>query len=457
MKANYVVTGCVGALLLCAGFCGLGTFLFQKRATDGFFAEIAQAKSDGLPTTMAEFTKPVEPKLNAGPGLLAAAEALKKETSERTRPKSGRTTPTFDFNRRDWESEIPKNEKFYNAAIASMNPALDRAVAATKMPAFGFDRDYNKGFSTLFPEYAEMKMVSRWLSTRAILRAKAGNELGMAEDLRAIARISAFCATDDILLGYLVQVSVEEIGMKAALQCLSLRNGSPGSIRAVRDAARALGPIPNVKNSIRAEYFLTMLSLKEIINKRDPNELKEMLGLGADSSPASEYGIGKNLMMVPGMLDTNAKNALEQQRLNYLALPTDPLDLVKSKSAFNAATRRLIAQEKNPQYYLANMLSPVFEGAADAFVTAAQERRLMEILLVGLEERNRSGRFPPKLPVKGALATDLFDGGVLRYSLKAGRLRIYSVGPDGNDNGGVGPSTSPGGGEHDIVVSFPSE
>jgi hypothetical protein len=325
------------------------------------------------------------------------------------------------------------------------------------MPAFGFDRDYSKGFSTLFPEYAEMKMATRWLSMRAILRAKAGNEAGMAEDLRAIARISAFCATDDILIGYLVQVSVEEIGMKAALQCLSLRNGSPGSIRAVRDAANVLGPIPNVKNSIRAEYFLAMLSLKEIINKRDPNELKELLGLGPDSPAAAEYGVLSNLMLAPGMLDTNAKNALEQQRLNYLALPTDPLDLVKSKSAFNAATRRLIAQEKNPQYYLANMLSPVFEGAADAFVTAAQERRLMEILLVGLEERNRSGRFPPKLPVKGALATDLFDGGVLRYSLKAGRLRIYSVGPDGNDSGGVGPSTSPGGGEHDIVVSFPSE
>ncbi len=457
MKSKFVLLGCAGFVVVCAGFCGLGTFLFQNRATDGFFAEIAQAKADGLPTTLEEFTKPVEPKLNAGPGLLAAAETIKQQASALTRPKTGSRTPTFDFNRSNWEAEIPKNEKFFNAAIASMNPALDRAVAATKMPAFGFDRDYNKGFSTLFPEYAEMKMVSRWLSLRAILRAKAGNEAGMAEDLRAIARISAFCATDDILIGYLVQVSVEEIMMKAALQCLSLRNGSPGSIRAVRDAAKVLGPIPNVKNSIRAEYFLAMLSLKEIINKRDPNELKELLGLGPDSPAASEYGVLSNLMVAPGMLDTNAKNALEQQRLNYLALPTDPLDLVKSKSVFNAATRRLLAQQKNPQYYLANMLSPVFEGAAEAFVTAAQERRLLEVLLLSLEGRNRTGKFPAKLPVKGALATDLFDGGVLRYSAKAGRITIYSVGPDGNDNNGVGPSTSPGGGEHDIVVSFPTE
>lgn len=338
-----------------------------------------------------------------------------------------------------------------------MNPALDRAVAATKMPAFGFERDYSQGVVTEFPEFSQLRSVPKWLSARAILLAKAGNELGMAEDLRAILKISDFADTDGILHGQLVAVAIENIAWRAAQDCLTIRNGSPGTIRAVRDAMKSLGPVPSIRTAMRYEYYFAMSLLLDLIEKRDPELLEAILTFGGGKWAGVSLPLVNTFLMEPGMLKANAKNVLETKRLTYLALPQDPLDLPKVKAAFAAQASRLAAKESNREFYLAQVMSEDLVERAGFFAQTAQQRHLVEILLRCLEERNRTGKFPAKLPVKGALATDLFDGGVLRYSVKSGRVKVYSVGPDGNDNGGIGPSTSPGDGEHDIVVSFPSE
>jgi hypothetical protein len=58
--------------------------------------------------------------------------------------------------------------------------------------------------------------------------------------------------------------------------------------------------------------------------------------------------------------------------------------------------------------------------------------------------------------VTGALVTDLFGSGPLRYALNAGKLKIYSVGMDAVDNGGTERAFGEEK-EFDLVVSFPRE
>jgi len=177
-----------------------------------------------------------------------------------------------------------------------------------------------------------------------------------------------------------------------------------------------------------------------------------MTSYGQESDNSSR--MFSELMLTQGLLESNAANFLRITRENYLALPTDPLDLTKAKAVFAATDKKLDAEANNIHYVFARIMAPVFANASEAFVRSAQQRRLLEVLVVSLQERNRTGRLPAKLPVKGALATDLFDGGNLRYSLVDGKLKIYSVGIDGFDNGGA-QQTDGNTKDIDIVVSFP--
>jgi len=153
-------------------------------------------------------------------------------------------------------------------------------------------------------------------------------------------------------------------------------------------------------------------------------------------------------------LESNVANLLRVTREAYQALPDDPLDLPAAEAVFAANDKKLAAEANNNHYVLARSIFPVPNEAPNVFVRLAQRRRVLEVLLVSLEERNRTGKFPARLPVTGALATDLFNGGKLRYSIVDGKLKIYSVGIDGSDNGGIeryyGDERN-----FDIVMSFP--
>jgi len=452
MKAKFVLLGCAGSILLCLGACGLGTFIFTKRAGDGYTSEIKQAKKDGLPTTAEVFSPAIDPGKNSAPALLAAAKSVRDQVGDLAKKAKEPQKSVLQLSSRGWSRTVAANDSILQPAVAKLKPSLDKAVRATKMPGFRFNRDYSRGFDLLFPEYADFKTLTRWLSVRAILRANSGDDAGMAEDLTALAKISAACGSDDFLIGFLVQVATESITLQTMEQCLTEAKGRPGTIRAVRQAMKAFAPVPNVKEALRGEYFLSMMSMQKLIKNRNPKDLEMMTSYGQESDNSSR--MFSELMLTQGLLESNAANFLRITRENYLALPTDPLDLTKAKAVFAATDKKLDAEANNIHYVFARIMAPVFANASEAFVRSAQQRRLLEVLVVSLQERNRTGRLPAKLPVKGALATDLFDGGNLRYSLVDGKLKIYSVGIDGFDNGGA-QQTDGNTKDIDIVVSFP--
>jgi len=349
-----------------------------------------------------------------------------------------------------WNRSVVTNASVLQPAIAKLAPSLDRAVEASKLPGFWIDRDTSWGFDAIVTEFSDLKFITKWLSVRAILRAQSGDDTGLAEDLTAMARISAFCGSDDSLIGYLVQVATEDMTLQAMEQSLSASNGRPGTIRAVRQALKTFAPVLNIKTALRGEYYKSLVGMQETIKLSDPGFFDVFTTQEARNSPS----VWSRLMMSHGMLESNVANLLRVTRETYQALPEDPLDLPATEAVFAANDKKLAAEANNNHYILARSILPVFPDAPKVFVRSAQRRRLLEVLLVSLEERNRTGKFPTKLPVTGALAIDLFDGSKLRYSIVDGKLKIYSVGIDGSDNGGIeryyGDEKN-----FDIVMSFP--
>jgi hypothetical protein len=89
MKAKFVLLGCAGSILLCLGACGLGTFIFTKRAGDGYTSEIKQAQKDGLPTTAEVFSPAIDPAKNGAPALVAAAKAVREQSEALSKNANG--------------------------------------------------------------------------------------------------------------------------------------------------------------------------------------------------------------------------------------------------------------------------------------------------------------------------------------------------------------------------------
>ena len=450
MKAKFILLGCAGTILLCMGAGGISSFFLTKQAREGFANEIAQAKKDGLPTTFEAYSPPIDPAKNSAPALVAAAKALGDQLSEITGKSKEPQTKVLKLWNQGWNRSVITNASVLQPAIAKLGPSLDRAVEASKLPGFWIDRDTSYGFEAFTNEFSDLKLITKWLSVRAILRAYAGDDAGVAEDLAAMARISAFCGSDDSLIGYMVQVATEAMTLQAMEQCLSSSNGRPGTIRAVRQAMKTFAPVINMKSALRGEYYKLLVSMQEIIKQREPGTFDVFTTLEARNSPS----VWSRLMVSQGMLESNVANLLRVTREAYQALPDDPLDLPAAEAVFAANDKKLAAEANNNHYVLARSIFPVPNEAPNVFVRLAQRRRVLEVLLVSLEERNRTGKFPARLPVTGALATDLFNGGKLRYSIVDGKLKIYSVGIDGSDNGGIeryyGDEK-----KFDIVMSFP--
>jgi hypothetical protein len=107
---------------------------------------------------------------------------------------------------------------------------------------------------------------------------------------------------------------------------------------------------------------------------------------------------------------------------------------------------------------LVGLLTPAVLKAQTAHDKSEQMRRNVQIAFALAAYRSQYGRYPEKLDslVPEYLATlpdDLFSGKPVIYRLTEDGYLLYSVGPNGEDEGGRGPEDQPRG--DDLTVRVP--
>jgi len=100
-------------------------------------------------------------------------------------------------------------------------------------------------------------------------------------------------------------------------------------------------------------------------------------------------------------------------------------------------------------------LFPVFTQVADAYVRAQANRKCVKALLAVLEFRASHRRLPKTLAEAGVSEIDPFDGQPLRYVVSGNTCKVYSVGQDKVDDGGLRRSGATEK-NSDVVVQYPS-
>jgi hypothetical protein len=83
------------------------------------------------------------------------------------------------------------------------------------------------------------------------------------------------------------------------------------------------------------------------------------------------------------------------------------------------------------------LIFPVFAQAAAAFEKMGANRACAKAMIEVILFRNRHGHFPETLEEAGVHALDPFDRKPLKYRVTEKGFRIYCVGNDGKDDGGL--------------------
>ena len=298
----------------------------------------------------------------------------------------------------------PADVAHLRAELAKVAPALAEAREGSLKPGFSFDRRWELGSALTFPEYSDGRGLCRALVLRAML---AKDPASAADDLETAARMRAHLGSEPVLIAALVGNGIEN-DVHRGIRAVARRGGAWTA--AVRPALEALGPIPSLRRTLAAEPAFGAHFAEEL-QRLGPNNFASV-----DNEPTP---LAFRFVRFRPVRDAYQARVLEYWRNAWRKLPQDPTDARGARDAL-----QMPSPESGPSYAMLEFVLPVFDRFAETNERSEADRRLTRAAL-----DLWSGRTP-------TLAKDPFGGGPLRLKRTGADWTLYSVGPNGVDDGG---------------------
>ena len=317
--------------------------------------------------------------------------------------------------------------------LAEYEPVLADIEKGSKLPYCYFPKDWDLGYMVLFPEYADLKTVTKHLASRMRLRIHEGDIDGAIEDLDTLSAFAGHVRQQPILIGLLVSIACDSIISKAIEVELPAAARDPRLLAAFRRYAEGKPESWNLSGVIASEAFFSYWGIENIAGTGKFSEIYSYGYVGAgsprksissyvtDAAMASPYSLRK---IKSAVLDVWTPTIAEYR-------PGDD-----EKGTIEALERRFSEATQDSLFaevYL-DIMSPVYAGFWQSLYRARAQRRMLLAALDLIEHRSETGAWPESLD---SAYIDPFDGKPLRYRIDGDGFRIWSVGWDGNDDGGV--------------------
>lgn len=402
-------------------------------------------RAAGLPWTAADLAPnpSVRPEENAAPGLRAALAAWPQRTSS-------------------WkgETQVAYADPLGSAAlqggsvvvrIARVAPALRLVHEAVARPRLDFGRDWDLGQSAPFSERPGFKAIASTLAARAETRAAGGDDAGALADLEDACRLGVLVASEPTILSAFVGGGCETSALKGVLVCLTRAAGDPRRLEVYRDWLARPVPTIDLNRALRGELYSIVATLRNLESRDmmpDPLRLKagDVPDLVGGARPLRRDGF-------PPDLRDRAYLARCLRRWTELAEAThgltDPVDRIGQEAEWIESSHQEVMTAIS---FYEFTLFPIYSNLGRTNRSLTTRRALALAFADALVLHAREGRWPASVPVP-----DPFGEGDLKVRLDGGRFRVYSVGEDGRDDGGLAPGETAGPGPHgrDIVAVYP--
>jgi hypothetical protein len=320
---------------------------------------------------------------------------------------------------------------------------LDFLHRAGERPSCDFGLDYSKGAEMPLPHLDRMRMAVRLLALESWSRAAGGDAAGAIKAARCGLRIGGFGFSDGVLISFLVAASSDALTLNWA--GVALGQMDPAAVPAAelealsaQLAARRAEVRPAFVRALDLERLgFGVWTFEGLLSNRlrwsqllaHPRNGPPQLGQGAiDASVADSYAwLGRPLLKG----DYAAYLGLMMRYQEMAAKPFEPTKMSGFEELLREVPRSAI---------LTRIAVPAYETC---YKVAGEYEALLDVARLGVVlemHRARTGAYPAHLADMsgiGALARDPCSGGELMYRPNAGGCRVWSVGADGKDDGGV--------------------
>ncbi|RYG46848.1 hypothetical protein EON79_08995 [bacterium] len=414
-------------LLAVGVVCGLGGAVIYRFSgipeRKALAIEMKRARALGLPFTSEEmWGAPIPASHNAGP---LYAQLLSHERQlERTRSAIRRL-------------EATKDRAAMAATLKPVEADLALVERASMLPECQFKR--TDGWDVVFKELMPMRTAVDLLSVRAGIEAEAGDPMRAMATLSHAARAVAHMGKERTLIAKLYQSDMEGSVLRGAQRVLTGFGHRADVREAARKLVRDFGPVPDFREGMRGEWYFQ----RQVFAGLDASKIKPSELVSGDSSETSAM---TTILRTPVL---RARQELVMVRIflsAYESLPADNAQVMEALKVTATADNKIRTDDFD--HTLANNFLAVFSGGPVSTGRALAARRSFVILTYALE----SSSPPRKLPVTGPEAIDPFTGKPLHYRATKKEVRVWSVGADGKDDGGLVKRTADA---EDITALWP--
>jgi len=288
-----------------------------------------------------------------------------------------------------------------------------------------------RSISTLFPFYAKFRSTARLLSLQSQVRAQKGDWGGAVDSNLDAVRLGEDVPHNAVLIGHLVGVACQAIGRKPIWGSVEHLNAAQS-----RAAATRLESIMerhfSYADTLQEEKYFGQAAMLEMF--ADPKKARAALTQDMGTDPGAEQAGGSTAQSLTMFIYlAYSKNRIMH---DYTAYMDQSSQIARQPYALH------LPPPPMPKDPFNSSLLPVFSQARLKGVDSETQNGLLLVMLALRAFKQEHGHYPAALTELAPtylkkLPNDPFAmQGTYKYILKGNTYTLYSVGPDGKDDGG---------------------
>ena len=350
---------------------------------------------------------------------------------------------------RTWTDEDPRwSAPELSTRMQEWDDALDLLVAGSARPGCWFERDLSAPslFAIGLPEISGLTRGSRLLQMRSRMRAATRQDAGAWQDAVALGRLAYHYQDEPFLISRLIAAAIDGHAFRSMAVCLRL--GLAHGPLAADALPEPLSWQTSLRRGLVADQAAGMQTMQLVASGSEEFRWVQRLSASGDSFPLRSW-INRPASRLYTVL------LLESDLTGYLdAVEELQRAADEGLASYRATVSRLHAtrSERGGAGMLASLLLPAVDGVANHLLLAEAQRSLLRLALEARGHHVRHGAWPePGSAIPGedrpgsAWPRDPYAEAPLRAAIRDGELVLWSIGPDGADDGGLKEcETAPG-------------
>jgi hypothetical protein len=424
-------------------------YVMAHSRTDGALeAYKRELRAKGEKLTIAELTPPTPTNgPNAAPALMNLAGQLRLNDSNRV-PVATLMSP--GHLRVAWQQEILPTEDKTNvwpqlaAELENMREALSQARAALTDPVLSFQLNYQLGFNLPLSHLGVLRRTSGCLSFATILALHQNHPDEAWEELKAGVNLARLFGHDEPLeISQSFRASFAQMALSTTWEALQYREWSDKQWTELQAAWDSFQVFDDLEPELAMERDMLPMIFDAVRNSFT----------NFQSFTSDAYGQGQD-----GFLHIFNNWAWKthwsyDEELFYTQARQAGLEAVRSgrtNQAFAPALKQLdetlvrleVAHTNALAHFMLIGIYPIIPDIVRKVTDMELQRRLLVTAIALKRYQLRNGKYPDQLSALVpdfllAIPIDIMDGKPLRYRTNLdGTFLLYSVGEDGEDNGG---------------------